>query len=335
MARGRIGGRGARSGLTRLGMFLSLFGVRLAVSTPAAASAAALLVGAALLVSVLTLTSPHAAIPRSAAGTAGTTEVSRISRIIHHAHPSHTLPPSMQLSVDSWRMHNPHYEHILWDERESLDLIALHYPWFVDTYRALENNALRGEAARVFYMHKYGGVYVDLACVAYKPIEPLLATHALVLARMSSPQNRTKDDDLAASKSVVIPAAFSASRPGHDFWMFAAHAIMRSVQQTQDVANEVDSGNNTDFRSRNPFNFITWDDAFAEYMEVQVKAKEALDPIHIADTTAVFPASYFAEPETRVRELCFLDSGSFDSNSCRQLIDPDEKSFAIMHWRRD
>ena len=42
------------------------------------------------------------------------------------------------------------------------ELIRVYYPWFLEVYDSFEKNVMRADAARVFYMHKFGGIYMDL-----------------------------------------------------------------------------------------------------------------------------------------------------------------------------
>ena len=54
------------------------------------------------------------------------------------------------------------------------DLIQTHYPWFMDTFQGYDMEVKKADAARVFILHRYGGLYLDLDVQCYRNTEGML-----------------------------------------------------------------------------------------------------------------------------------------------------------------
>lgn len=121
---------------------------------------------------------------------------------------------------NSWRNFNDDFEYRLWTDDDNRQLILKHYPWFLKTYDEFPKKIMRIDSTRVFYLHKYGGLYTDLDIECLKPIQGLLGSHDLILARMG-------DDD---SFEHSLPNAWMASKPGHPFWLWCAKRMMDSSE---------------------------------------------------------------------------------------------------------
>ena len=53
-----------------------------------------------------------------------------IPRVLHQTWKTHEPPAELQGYIESWRDHNPHLEHMMWNDTEGMALIRNHYPWF-------------------------------------------------------------------------------------------------------------------------------------------------------------------------------------------------------------
>lgn len=62
----------------------------------------------------------------------------------------------------------PEYEHLLWTDESGRNLIAQHFPWFLETYDGYHMNIQRADAMRYFILYIHGGLYADLD---YEPFE--------------------------------------------------------------------------------------------------------------------------------------------------------------------
>lgn len=93
-----------------------------------------------------------------------------IPRIIHQSWKTHELPEKFLEWATSWKHKNPDFAYKLWNDTENRNLIVEHYPWFLHTYDSLPQNIHRVDASRLFYMHKYGGIYSDLDLECLQPM---------------------------------------------------------------------------------------------------------------------------------------------------------------------
>lgn len=103
-------------------------------------------------------------------------------------------------------------------------MVRENYPQFYDFYLSLAPAIKKADFCRFLYMHRYGGVYVDLDFVCLKNLSPLLRGYDIVLGRLS------EDNDY-----YQIPNAFMASRPEHKFWMQVAWDAMRAPPAEQAI----------------------------------------------------------------------------------------------------
>eukprot|EP01112_Ceratiomyxa_fruticulosa_P000040 TRINITY_DN1003_c0_g1_i3.p1 TRINITY_DN1003_c0_g1~~TRINITY_DN1003_c0_g1_i3.p1 ORF type:complete len:328 (-),score=16.94 TRINITY_DN1003_c0_g1_i3:73-1056(-) len=89
-----------------------------------------------------------------------------IPRIIHQTWKNNSVPSEWSHCVDSWSNNRwpdkNNYEHILWTDKMLLDFLTEHFPWFLPTYNNYRYPIQKIDAARLFLLYKYGGIYVDM-----------------------------------------------------------------------------------------------------------------------------------------------------------------------------
>ncbi|KAI9345621.1 nucleotide-diphospho-sugar transferase [Obelidium mucronatum] len=233
-----------------------------------------------------------------------------IPAIVHQSWKSYDIPSEIFSNwSQSWKTHNPHYTYVLWNDEDNLNLIQEHYPWFLPTYLAYKQPISRADAARVFYMHKFGGIYADLDVACYKPLDKLLSSHELLLAEMWIP-----DDPTSWEYKHRIPNAFFGSKPGHSFWMYYAHMMMQVSKDegTEELAGPV----------------MLWN-VLSAYRQSNARY---VDTIFIADTGSVFPYSWSFSTNQETRNWCSKQSSSFNETKCREIVDPDNVAYTISYW---
>jgi mannosyltransferase OCH1-like enzyme len=96
---------------------------------------------------------------------------------------------------------------MFWTDKDNDDLVRQHYRQFYEFYQSLFPGIKKAGFARYLYLHRFGGLYVDLDFICLRDLSPLLEGNGMVLGHLS------KDNDY-----YQIPDAFMASCPGHDFW---------------------------------------------------------------------------------------------------------------------
>jgi Glycosyltransferase sugar-binding region containing DXD motif len=80
-----------------------------------------------------------------------------IPKIIHQSWKSEELPDRFVRWSDTWRMHHPDWEWVLWTNDDNHALVDLHFPWFKKAYENLGYEILRADTARNMYMYIFGG----------------------------------------------------------------------------------------------------------------------------------------------------------------------------------
>lgn len=69
------------------------------------------------------------------------------------------IPDKFKYNVNSWKINNPKYKIILWDERSILDMIAKYNYNKIFLYKRMIQKI---DYAKYLIMYKYGGCYVDI-----------------------------------------------------------------------------------------------------------------------------------------------------------------------------
>jgi hypothetical protein len=123
---------------------------------------------------------------------------------------------------DAWVALHPTWEVTIWNEFTSRQLIETQYPWFLRTYDFLPYSIQRVDAARVFILLSYGGVYSDL------DIKPETAIDSWIT------EANNANADIAAVASFGFPAcvtnSFIASPPGSNtLWYLATKIFTRPL----------------------------------------------------------------------------------------------------------
>lgn len=158
-----------------------------------------------------------------------------IPRIVHQTYKNETLPPRLSAYRNTWKHFLPNWEHKMWLDEDNRNLVKDHYPWFLATFDGYDQNIKRVDAARLFMMHHYGGIYADTDIEVMRDPSPLFAVeHDLFFfaqstitcghtARVTVPQTEATVG--------VIPNALMASAPSHPFWIYLAMKLMSAKKE--------------------------------------------------------------------------------------------------------
>jgi hypothetical protein len=147
-----------------------------------------------------------------------------IPRIFHQTWKTSAVPPVFAPFQQSWLAHNPDWEYRFWTDESARRFVAEHYPWFLPTYDGYARPIARVDAVRYMWMHRIGGVYVDLDFECLRPIDSILAGRSLVLGEEPAAHGML---DTAVGRRAIACNAFIASAPGHPFWL---HLLERLVE---------------------------------------------------------------------------------------------------------
>src|ERR1700761_4174290 len=134
----------------------------------------------------------------------------QIANIIHQSWKDSRIPYHIypKFWIDSWMLLHPDWKRQFWTDEDNDLLVREYYPIFYDYYQTLSPTIKKADFARLLYMHRFGGVYVDLDFLCLKNLSALLQEYDIVLGRLSP-----------GNPCYQIPNAFLASRKGCDFWI--------------------------------------------------------------------------------------------------------------------
>ena len=141
----------------------------------------------------------------------------RVPRIIHQTWKDDRVPEHWRGFQASWQRQHPDWSYRLWTDAQCRELVAAQAPWFLTLYDGYPEPVMRVDAFRYFLMDRVGGVYVDLDFECLRPVDELLADHALVLGL--EPDAHV-EKLLARERGLarIVGNAFLASVAGHPFW---------------------------------------------------------------------------------------------------------------------
>ena len=161
-----------------------------------------------------------------------------ISRVLHQIWISRVhMPDELQQLLQLWRQraHAAGWEHWLWTTKESEQLMTLHFPELVRTYRSYARAVMRADAVRLAILMVHGGAYLDLdfapRATAMQELEQGLSMHSLLL--LGGGGSNTAD---------TIPNGFLVSRePGHSLLGVALGLLPEAlrISQQQGTARKI------------------------------------------------------------------------------------------------
>ncbi len=143
-----------------------------------------------------------------------------IPRVIHQTWKDQHIPEPLATYQRSVLAQHPDFDYRLWTDADNRNLVALHYPWFLDTYDSYRHHIERVDAARYFILFHHGGVYMDLDTECLRPLDRLLNGDAPLFAWVASPTPAHR----------VIGNAFMASEAGHPLFRH----IVKNLNNTPD-----------------------------------------------------------------------------------------------------
>uniref|UniRef100_A0A1I8HLW6 Glycosyl transferase n=1 Tax=Macrostomum lignano TaxID=282301 RepID=A0A1I8HLW6_9PLAT len=137
--------------------------------------------------------------------------------ILHQSWKTAHLPPLFANLSATFADCLPSFRRILWTDSDNRDLVARHYPWFLARYDSLAPGVQRADVARLFYMHRYGGVYCDLDCDCLRGFQHLLANTSLALGAMEGSLIHERENPAFVDEGQV-ENSFMYSQPRHPFF---------------------------------------------------------------------------------------------------------------------
>lgn len=137
--------------------------------------------------------------------------MNKIPKIIHYCWLSgEEIPENLQRCIDSWKVHMPDYELMLWDMK-SFDINSV--PFVRDACKA-KKWAIASDYIRLHAVYKHGGVYLDSDILVYQSFDPFLVHSAFSGTQVNLDIIERQIREGSTEAVGIEPAIFGAE-PGH------------------------------------------------------------------------------------------------------------------------
>ena len=177
----------------------------------------------------------------------------------------------------------------------------------------MAQHIMRADAARILYMHTYGGCYVDLDFESLKPLDGLVSELPLALGSMGYEQSDHN-----------VPNAFMCSSPGHQFWELCLETIEDKWLQSQQPGNPLNATQSDGIEQ------VTG----PRMINVALKQwARGHSPVPLVEARHVYPYSWLMpviEPRKAQRfEACQYLWGPFNAATCKSYF---PEAYAVTYW---
>jgi mannosyltransferase OCH1-like enzyme len=215
-------------------------------------------------------------------------------------------PKKMAYWAETWRLHNPDYEYVLWDDADNRRLVSEKFPWFLQTYDGYDVEIKRADAIRYMFLYTYGGIYADLDFECLKPFDSLLEEYSgydIILGRMES----SSGPSAKWHSSNNIPNAIMISKPGCSFWIrVLQRMVMKAAVSGGQGRPEVETG---------------------PIVLKEVYSFAWTDSIKVLPSSVLYPISWATDEEER---LVALNSDEHSLTQAMKIKYP--SAYAVTYW---
>jgi mannosyltransferase OCH1-like enzyme len=105
------------------------------------------------------------------------TNPNSIPRIIHQSYLS-SIKYNMYKVISTWRMMNPHYKYMYWNDNDCIAFIKNNFDDKVlEAYEMLYAGAYKSDIFRLCVLIKFGGIWTDISSRCMVPIDKLISNH--------------------------------------------------------------------------------------------------------------------------------------------------------------
>ena len=151
------------------------------------------------------------------------------TKIIHQTWKDEDIPDNYPtVWQDSWKEEHPDWEYRFWTDDANRQLVADHYGEFLETYDKIVRGVVKSEIARMLYLHRFGGMYVDLDFICLRSMNTVLEELGdfIVVGKH-------------AQKLQPLPNAWMYSPPGENFWLVTVHDSIRDWESGQRKVEQI------------------------------------------------------------------------------------------------
>jgi len=131
-----------------------------------------------------------------------------IPKIIHQTYKNHNLPEIYKICKTEIKRLHTDFEYRFYTDEDMDRLMKTEFPEYYEKFNELPRMIMKIDMFRYFLMYKYGGLYVDMDYLMFKPFD-------LLNEKVVIPTNRDLDEN---NKLTCLGNCIFASVPNHPFW---------------------------------------------------------------------------------------------------------------------
>ncbi len=223
----------------------------------------------------------------------------------------------------------PGYRIILWDDDDNRAFITKNFPWFVTFYDRYPREIFRADIVRLFFLHTYGGIYVDMDTECLMALDDLRAEGDVVLGRMG------RDANFEHS----IPNAIMASKPRQAFWLVAIAMAIQALKQL-DSAEKVNQSGPEQLTGpiliKNAYDFFSAssNEEIREFIKLKLPQADSgrveYSPVTLLDREALYPLCWTNFVHRRLLKNRMDRNHQVPSHEMARQMFP--RSYVVTYW---
>jgi mannosyltransferase OCH1-like enzyme len=130
-----------------------------------------------------------------------------IPQIIHQTYKNHNLPETYKMCQTEIKRLHPDFEYRFYTDKDMDRLMKTEFSEYYDKFNELPRIIMKIDMFRYFLMYKYGGLYIDMDYLMFKPFD-------LLNKKVVIPCNRENEN----GEPICLGNCIFASQPNHPYW---------------------------------------------------------------------------------------------------------------------
>ena len=130
-----------------------------------------------------------------------------IPKIIHQTYKSHNLPEMYKMCQAEILKLHPDFKYCFYTDDDMDRIIKLEFPDYYVKFNELPRMIMKIDMFRYFLIYKYGGLYIDMDYLMFKPFN-------LLSEKVVIPCNNENNN----GDPICLGNCIFASEPKHPFW---------------------------------------------------------------------------------------------------------------------
>lgn len=138
-----------------------------------------------------------------------------IPKIIHQIWISSAVPEKYQAFSCSFKKRMPDWEHRIWNDELSEDLVKSRFPAYAESYASLDSPVAKSDLLRYMILFEHGGMYADMDCECKRSLDFVNDNDELIVCKeLDTTSSRVMDMYPSDVSPLYCQWAF-LSRPQH------------------------------------------------------------------------------------------------------------------------